>query len=457
MNASRLKTLVLVIWGIISALCGVMAIWALTSPDIRAGLAINGNGASAEAIPNTATPSLIALPPTPQAPEIIYLPSATARYATEVPTTPTPTFYSLPGIMQYYSTLPADFDPLTGLKPANPDILNRRPIAVKISSFPRGMVRPVQSGLSRADVVYEYFIGDDHLTRFIAVFYSQDAERAGPVRSGRYFDEYIMRMYHSALVYGHADKRVQDHLLESDLRPLLFEEQDNYFPPLWDSGSKNAETRLFVDTAGVGPKLTDNGRQNLRAALFAPLIYPPSLPAINRIYTHYSKYSYNYWEYDPARQVYKRFSDASDAASFTQGEVYTPHIDNLTGEQIFADNVIVLVVPHIFHNEFDRADAMIDITLNGSGDAYLFRDGRMIKASWVRDLVDQPIQLTDAQGKLVPMKAGITFYQVIDPESTIKQNETSIEFFFSIPPLTVTPTPSPWGYLTPTRTPKKQH
>jgi hypothetical protein len=67
----------------------------------------------------------------------------------------------------------------------------------------------------------------------------------------------------------------------------------------------------------------------------------------------------------------------------------------------------------------------------------------------------QPIQLVDAQGKLVPMKAGITFYQVIDPESTIKQSETSIEFLFSIPPLTVTPTPSPWGYLTPTRTPKK--
>ena len=455
MNAARLKTLVLVIWGIIIALCGVMAIGASTSPDVRAGLGLNGNNPIAGTIPNSATPSLIALPPTPQKPGIIYLPSATARYATEIPTTPTPTFGATLAMVQYSSTLPADFNPLTGLKPANPDILNRRPIAVKISSFPRGLVRPVQTGLSRADVAYEYFIGDDHLTRFIAVFYSQDAERAGPVRSGRYFDEYIMRMYHSALVYGHADKRVQDHLLESDLRPLLFEEQANYFPPLWDSGSKNAENRLFVDTAGVGPKLSDNSHQELRAALFAPIIYPLALPTIARIYTHYSIYSYNYWEYDPAERVYKRFSDASNAASFTQGEVYTPHIDNLTGAQITADNVVVLIVPHIFHNEFDRADALIDISLNGSGDAYLFRDGRMLKATWVRDLVNQPIQLVDGQGKLVPMKAGVTFYQVIDPESTIKQNDTSIEFLFSIPPLTVTPTPSPWGYVTPTRTPKK--
>ena len=454
MNASRLKTLVLIIWGIIVVLCGGMAIGAFTSPDVRAGLGIDGNGPSAGAIPNAATPSLIALPPTPRKPGIIYLPSATARFATEIPTTPTPTFGATLAIVQYSVTLPPDFDPLTGLRPINPDILNRRPISVKISSFPRGLVRPVQTGLTRADVVYEYYI-EDGLTRFIALFYSQDAERAGPVRSGRYFDEYIMRMYHSALVFGHADKRVETHLLESDLRPLLFEEQDNYFPPLWDSGSKNAENRLFVNTAGVGTKLSDNSHQELRAALFAPILYPLALPGINRIYTHYSIYSYNYWEYDPAQQVYKRFSDASDATSFTQGEVYTPHIDNLTGEQIAADNVIILIVPHLFHNEFDREDQVFDISINGSGDAYLFRNGRMIKATWVRDLVNQPILLVDSNGNPVPMKAGVTFYQVINPESSINQSDTNIEFFFSIPPRHLTPTPSPWGYMTPTRTPKK--
>jgi hypothetical protein len=355
---------------------------------------------------------------------------------------------------QYSITLSPDFCPLTGQRPTDPAILNRRPIAVKISSFPRGMVRPVQSGLSRADVAYEYYI-EDGLTRFIAVFYSRDAERAGPVRSGRYFDEYVMRMYHSSLVYGHADKRVQTHLHESDLKSLLFEEQQYYFPPFWDSGSKNAENRLFVDTSGVGPKLSNNSRQELRAALFAPIIYPGALPAIYRIYTHYSIYSYNYWEFDPARQVYLRFSDANDAASFTQGEIYTPHIDHLTSEQIAADNVVVLIVPHLFHNEFDREDQVFDISLNGSGEAFVFREGRMIKANWVRDQVDQPILLVDANGSPVPLKAGVTFYQVINPESSIEQAENRIEFFFSIPPRHLTPTPSPWGYKTPTKTPRK--
>jgi|GEM_PF-108016 hypothetical protein len=456
MNALRLKTLVLVIWGIIILLCGGMVTWAFASPNLIAGLGTDGQSPSTGELPNAATPSPLALVPTPSPKDraIIFLPSATARFATDIPTTPTPTFGATLEIIQYSSTLPADFDPLTGLKPANPEMLNRRPVAVKISSFPREMVRAVQAGLSRADVVYEYYI-EDYLTRFIAVYYSQDAERAGPVRSGRYFDEHIMRMYHASLVYGYADKRVQKHLEESDLKPLLFLERPDTCPPLCGNSNKNAEIRLFVDTAGVGPKLSDNSHQDLRAALFAPILYPPTLPAINRIYTHYSTSSYNYWEYDPARQGYKRFSDARDATGFMQGELYTPHIDNLTGAQLTADNVIILVVPHLFNNEFDREDQVFDISLNGSGEAYLFRNGRMLKARWMRDQVNQPIQLVDSKGKLVPMKEGVTFYQVINPESSINELDTNIEFVFSIPPRRLTATPSPWGYMTPTRTPRK--
>lgn len=356
-------------------------------------------------------------------------------------------------MLQYSLTVPADVDPLTGLKPADPQLLDRRPVAVKISTFPRGIVRPYQAGLSRADVAYEYYI-EDGLTRFIAVFYSQDASRAGPVRSGRYFDEYIMRMYHSSLVFADADERVEKHLLESDLLPLLFLPRDDNCPPLCRDKTIPGYNNVFVDTAGVGPKLTDNSHQDLRASLFGPLLYEMAVPPISRIYTHYSIYSYNYWEYDPNLHVYKRFSDAADATEFTQNEVYAPHMDNLTGEQLTADNVVELVVAHTFHNEWDRADQVIDIALTGSGDAYLFRDGRMLKVRWLRDQVDQPIQLVDDQGHLVPMKPGVTFYQVIDPESTMKQTGNNMEFFFFIPLREVTPTPTPWGWE-PTPTPRK--
>jgi hypothetical protein len=426
-----------------------MGVMALANADVRAMLAPAPAAATVTASRTPPPATKTATPGT----GMRLMPSATARAATAIPITATPPFITLMPMVQYAVTLPAGANPLTGLMPADPAALNRRPVAVKISSFPRGLVRPYQSGLTRADQVFEYYI-EDGLTRFIAVFYGSDASRAGPVRSGRYFDEYIMRMFHSSLVYGHADKRVEDHLLESDLRSLLFEEQDSYFPPLWDNGSKNAENRLYVDTAGVGPKLSDNSPQQIRPALYASLLYPAALPAINRIYTHYSIYSYNYWEYDPANKRYQRFSDAADSAGLGQGEVYGAHIDNLTGTQISAENVVVLVVPHIFHNEFDRADQVLDITLNGTGAAYVFRDGRMIPATWMRDKLDQPIQLTDLKGFTVPMKVGVTFYQVIDPESTISQTADVMDFRFFTQLRKVTPTPTPYGWE-PTATPTK--
>lgn len=451
MKASQLKTLVMLIWGAILLLGAPLVLWLVTSQvSFPANLRLPNPPAAAE----TPSPPPTLRPSSTPSPAIIYLPSATARFATAMPATAVPTFIVPLPMAQYSATLPPNANPLTGLVPANPEILNRRPVAVKISTFPREMVRPVQTGLSRADVVYEYYI-EDYLTRFIAVFYSQDAERAGPVRSGRYFDEHIMRMYHAPLAYGYADKRVQKHLEESDLRPLLFLERPDTIPPYEIDENKNAEIRLFLNTAGVGPKLSDNSRPNLRAALFASLLYPESYPVINRIYTHYSIASYNYWEYDPASRLYLRFSDLSDALALGQGEVYTPHLDHLTGQQLSAANVVILVVPHTFHNEFDRADQLFDITLTGAGEAYLFRDGRMLKALWTRDQIDQPIALTDAEGQALPLKPGVTFYQVINPESSYSQTETSLEFFFWIPPRRLTPTPEPWGYQTPTRTPKK--
>ena len=58
-------------------------------------------------------------------------------------------------------------NPLTGLTATDPSLLERRPIAVKVTLFPR-YVRP-ESGLTLADIVFEYYI-EAGLTRFIAVF-----------------------------------------------------------------------------------------------------------------------------------------------------------------------------------------------------------------------------------------------------------------------------------------------
>jgi hypothetical protein len=124
---------------------------------------------------------------------------------------------------------PSSLNPLTGLPPSDPALLERRPLAIKVANYPR-YVRP-QSGLTLADTVYEYYI-EAGLTRFIAVFYGNDSEWVGPVRSGRYFDEHIQRMYHAYLVFKFADPRVETHLLStSDVAPFLVVPSIGSCPP----------------------------------------------------------------------------------------------------------------------------------------------------------------------------------------------------------------------------------
>ncbi len=96
---------------------------------------------------------------------------------------------------------PADVDPLTGLTVADPALLDRRPMAIKISNAPRS-IRP-QWGLNLADLVFDYYTEAGE-SRFIALFYGQDASMVGPIRSGRFFDSNVVRGYKAIFAFGGA-------------------------------------------------------------------------------------------------------------------------------------------------------------------------------------------------------------------------------------------------------------
>ncbi|MCJ7723184.1 MAG: DUF3048 domain-containing protein, partial [Anaerolineales bacterium] len=210
-------------------------------------------------------------------------------------------------------SLPAGVNPLTGLMPEDPSRLERRPMAVKITNFPR-YVRP-QSGLTLADVVFEYYI-EDELTRFIAVFYGKDAEGAGPVRSGRFIDEHVAHMYHAYLVFKYADPRVYEHMREGDLADFLVVPGNGSCPP-FTIGKKSVDTynNIFFNTLKFQDCLAmqgkDNARQNLRAGYFYN--QPPiSNWEAERIYTRYSPTDYHYWDYVPDMNKYVRYQEADD-------------------------------------------------------------------------------------------------------------------------------------------------
>ena len=75
----------------------------------------------------------------------------------------------------------------------------RRPLGVAIENHLEA--RP-QSGLSKADVVYEA-VAEGGITRFLALFYCQDAKPIGPVRSARIYFLKLLQGYGNNPLYAH--------------------------------------------------------------------------------------------------------------------------------------------------------------------------------------------------------------------------------------------------------------
>lgn len=328
---------------------------------------------------------------------------------------------------------PLEINPLTGLPASDPALLDRRPLAIKVANYPR-YIRP-QSGLTLADVVYEYYI-EDLLTRFIAVYYGNDAKQVGPVRSGRYFDEHVTRMYRAFYVFKYADPREFNYFASGDLSDFLVVPGFGACPPFFQGKRKiesynNAYFNTIKWNDCAARAKADNSRQNLRSGFFSAAL-PPGGSAVSRIFTHYSVDSYNYWQYDPASGRYLRFQEADDTRN-NKPETYAPLMDDLTKQQVAADNVIVLFVSHTFANEFEQQDEIYRINLVDSGNAFVFRDGFAYPARWMRTDIDQPLLITTVSGTPIYLKPGTTFYQVIGETSTDWSDGADWHFDFQTP------------------------
>jgi hypothetical protein len=371
---------------------------------------------------------------------IVEIPNATLEVQADTstasqtppPETPTPAPTRTPFIYAYGpENFPEDINPLTGLVVKDPQLLDRRPIVIKVTNFPRS-VRP-QSGLSLADNVYEYYIADN-FSRFVGVFYGNDASQVGPIRSARLFDAHVTRMYHGIFIFGWADDIVLNFLFAPDLKPHLIVERPDNCPPLCRIGPKTAYNTLFADTTVISSYLakrrTNNDRQDLDGLRFEKETPPSGNPGA-KIAIQYSLVSYHYWEYDRPLERYFRFQETGGHRG-EAGE-YAPLLDNLTQEQLSASNVIVLFVPHQYYKKSSSTD-IIDQPFMGQGLGYGFRDGQVYPLTWKREAADQLPELLLPDGNRYPLKPGNSWFEIIGETSHFEELEAGTwNFEFLIP------------------------
>ena len=324
---------------------------------------------------------------------------------------------------------PEGMNPLTGLMVENQELLERHPVMVKVSNFPREG-RP-HAGLSSADMVFDYFIGEG-TNRFLALYYGEDAEKVGPIRSGRLVDAQLVRMYQGILGYAGADQSSVNPTLINQLGNRAISQAPKTCPALCDVGDHSVFS-VFADTS----LLTQYYNQLEGTTDFQPdlkgMYFDSNRPktgvAAESLMVKFNAYNIGEWQFDDIEGSYLRWIEKVAADNNLS---MIPLIDRNNNELIHAENVILLFAPYTQY-----APTLHDVGLwyNWNGQrVVLFRDGLAVEGVWKFVGTDHPLQFFTEAGELLALKPGKTWIIIGGLASTLEEsNPGHWTFQFNLP------------------------
>ncbi|MCI0395390.1 MAG: DUF3048 domain-containing protein [Chloroflexi bacterium] len=297
-------------------------------------------------------------------------------------------------------------NPLTGELVADPAVLNRRPLAIKISNAPAGYVRP-QSGLNDADLIFEH-ITEWGITRFTMIVYSQTPPKVGPIRSARLIDLELPAMFDAALAYSGSSAGVAQRLFASDFRDrILTTAGRGYY--------RTGENKPFEHTLYGYPEtfwnvLTEKGL-NVRPAFTSYMAFSEAVPeggAPARTIDINYRSTFVRWQYDPATGRYLRWADGER------------HRDGNSNEQVSAANVVVVFAVHIEDPtvcEQSSNGVCVHLSVQsqiwGTGSGIIFRDGLRYDVTWRRENRSDMLTFYGPDGNPLPLHVGNSWFQVV--------------------------------------------
>jgi hypothetical protein len=301
----------------------------------------------------------------------------------------------------------------------------RRPLTVMIENHSDS--RP-QSGLSKADVVYEA-VAEGGITRFLAVFYCGAAAEEvtlGPVRSARtYFMDFASE-YGDFPLYAHvggANKPGPANALGqigdygwlakgNDMNqfsigfPVFWRDYERIGHPvatehtmysttekLWEVASKRGlnatdEKGHRWDANFEEWKFKDDEESSLRGTI--------------------GKISFSFWENSPDYAVSWEYNkENNNYLRFNGGQ---PHKDLNNDNQIQAKTVIIQFMKE--KGPIDEIKHMLYETV-GSGKALIFQDGKVIEGSWKKEKRQARTKFIDKSGKEILLNRGPIWIEIV--------------------------------------------
>ena len=305
-----------------------------------------------------------------------------------------------------------------------------RPLGVMIENHEDA--RP-QSGLSFADVIYEA-VAEGGITRFLAVYYCQDAGIVGPVRSARtYFLDWISE-YGSNPLYAHvggantpgpadALSQIDEYGWQeyNDMNqfslgfPTFWRDYDRLghtaatehtmystTTKLWDLAKSRELTNVDKDGASWDEKFITYAFKNDVSQSERPASQAIHL----EFWNGYGKYFID-WNYSPTENLYKRLNGSQI------------HQDKDTEKQLTAKNIVVLSM--IENNADDGYENNLHLSYQtkGTGKAFIFMDGKQIKGTWRKTGRTGRTLIFDSEGSSVKFNKGTIWFEILPTTGVI--------------------------------------
>lgn len=329
-------------------------------------------------------------------------PASVAVVATPSPTpsptpTPSPSPTPTPTPTLTPSLEPAD---LTGVLVA-PDRAHRLPIAVMIDD--NRAARP-QSGFNAASLVYQA-TADGYETRYLLVFGEADAPDVGPVRSARFFLVQWAQEARAAIAHYGGDRRTRTYLRYHQGQFTDVDGLGRGNKAYHRIKSRKAPHNAYASTASLRKMADKLGAPETMPERFHRRPFRDPLPLAERPASQSIRIPYRTntitYAYDPATDTYLRSINGK------------PHVDPADGQRVTAANVVVLFQKFRIDTKIEPGHSRPDITTLGSGKAWIFVEGRLIKGRWSKSSDTAVTRFLDADGNEVPLVRGRTFIQVV--------------------------------------------
>ena len=296
-------------------------------------------------------------------------------------------------------------NPLTNLPVRSDEHISRRVLLVALDNVLNA--RP-HYGIFFADLVYEMPV-EGGASRLVAVFYENDQEIIGPVRSARLYMVDITREWDGVFIHCGGSQESLNQLARGYVNWINEITRGAYF---WRDRSRRAPYNVMTST-----ELLYQYIEHRQWALY-------QTPRAFRFYDEGERPSRMHARADIARVHYRLshnnyiFNRATGLYARYIGD--TPFIDANNGAQLQVANIIV---QHVNSTVID-GEGRLRINLVGEGTAKLFTGGTVQYGTWKRSDINSPTIFLNENGEEWRLNSGQTWIHIADRNVTVSYEDT---------------------------------